>query len=250
MYKSRLLSMTATAALSISLLTACNMNNDKTAMNNNKKMSGISTNNGYGYTTNRTDNRYGYTPVRTDNGSQYTVDQVGRRVRLCPCPNQTPPTQPTTPDTTTPSNNTNQKQTPAPTPAPTPSSGGNISDMAIKVIELTNIQRQKNGLPALQADTSLSKVAQAKSDDMLSKNYFSHTSPTYGSPFDMMKQFGITYRSAGENIAKGQRSAEEVVNAWMNSEGHRANILNPHFTHIGIGHTTNQDIWTQMFIGK
>ena len=60
---------------------------------------------------------------------------------------------------------------------------------------------------------------------MHNKRYFSHTSPTYGSPFDMMKSYGINYRAAGENIAKGQTSAEQVMNAWMNSSGHRANIL-------------------------
>ena len=71
---------------------------------------------------------------------------------------------------------------------------------------------------------------------MQTKNYFSHTSPTYGSPFDMMKAYGISYKSAGENIAMGQRSPEEVVQAWMNSQGHRENIMNPNFTHIGVGH--------------
>ncbi len=80
--------------------------------------------------------------------------------------------------------------------------------------------------------------------------YFSHTSPNYGSPFDMMKEFGITYRSAGENIAMGQSTPEEVVNAWMNSEGHRKNILSSSFTHIGVGHVAEGNYWTQMFIGK
>ncbi|MDF2592072.1 MAG: sporulation protein, partial [Clostridia bacterium] len=77
-----------------------------------------------------------------------------------------------------------------------------------------------------------------------------HTSPTYGSPFDMMKQFGITYKTAGENIAMGQRTPEEVVKAWMNSPGHRANILKSSFTHIGVGYVANGSYWTQMFIGK
>lgn len=85
---------------------------------------------------------------------------------------------------------------------------------------------------------------------MQQQNYFSHTSPTYGSPFDMMRDFGITYRSAGENIAKGQTSPEEVVQAWMNSQGHRENILNANFTHIGVGYEQNGNHWTQMFITK
>lgn len=85
---------------------------------------------------------------------------------------------------------------------------------------------------------------------MAVNNYFSHTSPTYGSPFDMMKKFGISYTAAGENIAKGQRTPQEVVTAWMNSEGHRANILNKNYTHIGVGFEENGYIWTQQFIKK
>ncbi|MFH7820379.1 CAP domain-containing protein [Neobacillus thermocopriae] len=119
-----------------------------------------------------------------------------------------------------------------------------------KVVDLTNQERAKQGLPALKVDEQLSKMAREKSRDMSAKNYFSHTSPTYGSPFDMMKQYGISYRSAGENIAMGQRTPEEVVKAWMNSEGHRKNILNPNFTHIGVGHVSQGNYWTQEFIGK
>ena len=87
---------------------------------------------------------------------------------------------------------------------------------------------------------------------MVNKNYFNHTSPTYGSPFDMMKQFGISYNTAGENIAMGQKTPSEVVTAWMNSEGHRKNILSSNFTQIGVGVAKNasgQLYWTQMFIG-
>lgn len=119
-----------------------------------------------------------------------------------------------------------------------------------EVVELTNKERAKQGLKALSVDSKLSKSARAKSQDMKDKNYFSHTSPTYGSPFDQMKQFGITYKSAGENIAQGQRSPQEVVTAWMNSEGHRANILNKSYTHIGVGYVKSGNYWTQQFIGK
>lgn len=125
-----------------------------------------------------------------------------------------------------------------------------ITQTEQRVIELTNAERRKNGLSALQADTSLSNVAREKSRDMQQNNYFSHTSPTYGSPFDMMRDFGVTYQSAGENIAKGQRTPEEVVNAWMNSEGHRKNILSGEYTHIGVGYNANGNYWTQMFIKK
>ncbi|WP_374103876.1 CAP domain-containing protein [Bacillus sp. ISL-7] len=127
---------------------------------------------------------------------------------------------------------------------------GTVSQYVQQVIDLTNAQRSKNGLPALKADTQLNSVAQKKSLDMQQKNYFSHTSPTYGSPFDMMRDFGVTYKSAGENIAQGQRTPQEVVTAWMNSEGHRRNILSSNFTHIGVGFEATGKHWTQMFIGK
>ncbi|PLR78384.1 sporulation protein [Bacillus sp. V3-13] len=138
-------------------------------------------------------------------------------------------------------------QQPAKAAAPASSQ---VSAFEQQVFELTNQERAKHGVPALQLDVQLSKVAREKSRDMQAKGYFSHTSPTYGSPFDMMKQFGISYRTAGENIAMGQRSPQEVVTAWMNSEGHRKNILNPSYTHLGVGHVAQGNYWTQMFIGK
>ncbi|NWO13163.1 MAG: hypothetical protein HLX49_05900 [Virgibacillus sp.] len=125
-----------------------------------------------------------------------------------------------------------------------------LSQFEQEVVDLTNQERAKQGLPALKVDTELSKVARAKSKDMAANGYFAHNSPTYGSPFDMMKQFGISYSTAGENIAKGQRSPQEVVNAWMNSQGHRENIMNAKFTHIGVGYVEQGNHWTQQFIGK
>jgi len=119
-----------------------------------------------------------------------------------------------------------------------------------EVIRLVNVERANVGLPALKYDWELARVAEHKSQDMADKNYFSHTSPTYGSPFNMMKNYGINYRSAGENIAQGQKTAAQVVDAWMNSEGHRANILNKNYTHIGVGYVANGNYWTQMFIQK
>ena len=119
-----------------------------------------------------------------------------------------------------------------------------------EVIRLVNVGRQKRGLAPLKENWELSRVARHKSIDMRAKNYFSHTSPTYGSPFDMIRAYGISYRSAGENIAKGQRTAQEVMNAWMNSEGHRRNILNAGFTQIGVGYEPNGHYWTQMFISQ
>lgn len=117
-----------------------------------------------------------------------------------------------------------------------------------QVVALVNKERAKAGLKPLAVDAALTKAAQAKAKDMSDNNYFSHTSPTYGSPFDMMKQFGISYKTAGENIAKGQRTPQEVMDGWMNSPGHRANILNASYTHIGVGYVNGY--WVQEFIGK
>jgi len=122
-----------------------------------------------------------------------------------------------------------------------------------QVLVLVNQERSKAGLKPLQMDWELQRVARTKSCDMAQKNYFSHQSPTYGSPFDMMKQFGINYKSAGENIASGQTTPAEAMEAWMNSSGHRANILNTTYTHIGVGYCTGGQyghMWTQMFISK
>ncbi|WP_193224695.1 SafA/ExsA family spore coat assembly protein [Bacillus sp. B1-b2] len=125
-----------------------------------------------------------------------------------------------------------------------------IKTVEREVIRLCNVERQKNGLPALSENWELSRVARDKSMDMSQKNYFSHTSPTYGSPFDMMRAYGVSYKSAGENIAQGQTTAQAVVNAWMNSSGHRANILSGSFTQIGVGYYGSGNYWTQMFISK
>lgn len=119
-----------------------------------------------------------------------------------------------------------------------------------EVVRLVNQRRAEHGLKPLTQDWQLSRVARYKSQDMKDLGYFSHTSPTYGSPFQMMKSFGISYRTAGENIAKGYASPEAVVNAWMNSPGHRANILNSTYTHIGVGFVSSGNHWTQMFISK
>ncbi|CAN7245549.1 CAP domain-containing protein [Peribacillus frigoritolerans] len=122
-----------------------------------------------------------------------------------------------------------------------------------QVLSLVNEERAKSGLPSLKMDTAISKVAILKSEDMRDSNYFNHTSPSYGSPFEMMKSFGISYRYAGENIAAGQPSADAVMKSWMNSPGHKENILNKNYTHIGIGHVTGgkyAHYWTQQFIGN
>lgn len=118
-----------------------------------------------------------------------------------------------------------------------------------EVIRLVNERRKEAGLTELKTDWELSRIARYKSQDMRQNGYFSHTSPTYGTPFEMIKAFGLSYKTAGENIAYGQRTPQEVMNAWMNSPGHRANILNAGFTRIGVGYEPNGNYWTQMFIG-
>ena len=118
-----------------------------------------------------------------------------------------------------------------------------------EVIRLVNEIRAENGLKPLTANWELSRVARYKSEDMSNNRYFSHTSPTYGSPFQMIKAFGLSYRTAGENIAYGYRTPAAVVDGWMNSSGHRANILNASYTQIGVDYCANGNYWTQMFIG-
>ncbi len=131
-----------------------------------------------------------------------------------------------------------------------PSVSSTVISFESEVVRLVNAERSKTGLAPLTQDWQLSRVARYKSQDMKDLGYFSHTSPTYGSPFEMMKSFGITYSTAGENIAKGYSTPEDVVKAWMNSPGHRANILNSSYTHIGVGYVAQGGYWTQMFISK
>jgi len=162
---------------------------------------------------------------------------------------ETPKAEQTTsaPSTTPASTEQAAKETTQTTTTPV-AKADSASAFETQVVELTNAERAKYGLAPLKIYDPLMKVAHAKSQDMATNNYFSHTSPTYGSPFDQIKAAGITYRAAGENIAQGQRTPEEVVQAWMNSEGHRANILNANFTHIGVGYVANGNYWTQQFI--
>ena len=130
-----------------------------------------------------------------------------------------------------------------------PTTSSSVTSFEQEVIRLVNEIRIENGLRPLTYDWELSRVARYKSQDMKDNKYFSHTSPVYGSPFQMMKSFGIKYRSAGENSARGQSTPQAVVNGWMNSSGHRANILNASFTTIGIGYVANCNYWTQWFVG-
>ncbi len=121
-----------------------------------------------------------------------------------------------------------------------------------EVFDLINKQRTNNGLPALKNDSEVQRIARIKAQDMVDNNYFSHNSPTYGSPFDMMKSFKVSYKTAGENIAANS-SNSSAVTAWMNSSGHKANILNSSFNYTGIGVVSSPrygKMYVQMFIGK
>lgn len=121
-----------------------------------------------------------------------------------------------------------------------------------EVFNLINAQRTAAGLAALKIDEELQNVARVKAKDMVDNNYFSHNSPTYGTPFNMIKNFGITYKAAGENIA-GNSSNQGAVNAWMNSSGHKANILSNNYNYTGVAvvsSPTYGKVYVQMFIGK
>lgn len=131
-------------------------------------------------------------------------------------------------------------------------SNSGLSSDEQQVFNLINEQRTVVGLSALKIDEELQNVARVKAKDMVDNNYFSHNSPTYGTPFNMIKNFGISYKAAGENIA-GNSSNQGAVNAWMNSEGHKANILSNNYNYTGIAVVSSPKygkIYVQMFIGK
>ncbi|MFD3257841.1 CAP domain-containing protein [Paenibacillus lentus] len=190
------------------------------------------------------DNVKWYIPSLPAPGKQTETPQVPQK--------ETPTAPSQKPTTPSQKPSTGNGTTTAPT---TPSKDNNstagqtdAASFAAQVVDLVNKERSKAGLKPLATQADLTKVAAAKAADMRQNGYFDHQSPTYGSPFDMMKQFGVTYRYAGENIAKGQRTPAEVMNAWMNSEGHRQNIMNANFTNIGVAY--DNGYWVQEFIGK
>ena len=141
----------------------------------------------------------------------------------------------------------------APVKGTTPAAiNSDISQDEQKLLELVNKARADEGLDQLSIDESLMKVARTKAKDMIENNYFSHQSPTYGSPFDMMRQFENAFKSAGENIA-GNKTVEGAFKAWMASDSHKNNILNSGFKVTGIGIETSSTygkILVQQFIGR
>ena len=168
-----------------------------------------------------------------------------RSIPCAPSQPDTPdiPDAPDTPETP------EMPDTPETPDTPEPPDSGSTSSYARQVLDLVNRERAVYGLESLALDDTLSRYAAVKSQDMHDNAYFSHTSPTYGSPFDMMKSFGISYNYAGENIAMGYATPEAVVTSWMNSPSHRANILSSNFTRMGIGYVEDGNYWTQWFIG-
>ena len=156
--------------------------------------------------------------------------------------------QPTTPVTTTPTS------TPTPTPTPTPSTNPTVPAIPAvsaltadeqHMVDMINQERIAAGVNPVKVDLRLAAVGRAKAIDMNVNNYFSHTSPTYGSPWAMMQQVGLTVGWAGENIGRTQ-SVESAMAGFMTSPGHRANILDPRFTHVGIGIAGN--LYVQEFL--
>jgi len=191
-----------------------------------------------------------YYSTKTSNNTTLIVYSTGNRYYYVYQPTTTT-VKPSVPTTTKPSTPTTNPTNPTnPTPTPQPSTG--ISAEESKMVNLVNQARISQGIKPLTVNSQLVNLARKKSQDMVAKNYFSHNSPTYGSPFDMIKNAGITYRTAGENLA-GAATTESAHQNLMNSSGHRANILNPSFTEIGIGIASGSiygNIYTQLFIGR
>lgn len=142
----------------------------------------------------------------------------------------------------------NQPATPDQPETNVPDQGSSsVSELERAVVTLVNKERAAYGLSPLTISSQLCDGARLKSQDMRNNNYFDHNSPTYGTPFEMMRSLGITYSAAAENIAMGYSTAEAVVNGWMNSAGHRANILSEQYTTIGVGYVQDGGYWTQWF---
>lgn len=163
-------------------------------------------------------------------------------------PTAKPTAAPTVKPTATPTVKPTTEPTVKPTQAPSTESA-----MEKEVLSLVNKVRAENGLSALTWADDVANVARAHSRDMINRSFFSHTNPDGQSPFDRLKNSGISYRTAAENIAYGQKTAEAVMNSWMNSSGHKANILNKNVKEIGVGAVRNQNgtvYWTQMFVAR
>lgn len=168
-------------------------------------------------------------------------------------PEVTPEVTPEVPESTpnVPENTPEVPENTPNVPEETPDKPGtDVSEFAVRVFDLTNQERINAGLEPFKWSDDLAAVAYAHSADMAARNFFSHNNPDGQTPFDRMRAYGISYTYAAENIAMGQRTPEAVVSGWMNSAGHRANILNPNLTHLGVGFyqtSGGTNYWTQNF---
>ncbi len=177
------------------------------------------------------------TPDSPDNNKPETPDS----------PDNNKPETPDSPDNNKPENpdapDNNQPENPS-----LPDTDTENADFVRQVVDLVNRERAKAGLSPVTADTSIQAAAQVRAREI--EKSFSHTRPNGSSFSTALTQQGVTYRGSGENIAWGQKTPEQVMNGWMNSEGHRANILNKNFTKIGVGYHQNAsgtNYWTQLF---
>ncbi|TCK93120.1 putative YkwD family protein [Natranaerovirga hydrolytica] len=145
----------------------------------------------------------------------------------------------------------NQPEAPDPTPEPEiEDDTAELTTMEREFVDLVNAERRKNGLSEYAINMDVVNVSRVKAQDMVDNNYFSHDSPVYGSPFEMLNNFGVSYRTAGENIA-GNNSVQRAHNALMNSSGHRANILSTNYDSIGVGivpHPRYGYVFVQLFL--
>jgi uncharacterized protein YkwD len=183
------------------------------------------------------------------------ASRAGRADRAAPAPTLGPMAKPsptanparstTTATPRRPSRPAARPTTP-PAPGPTSSAPAPAAGITAEVTRLTNLERAKAGCGALRIDSRLTAAAQAHSEDMVDRDYFSHTSPDGEGPGDRAAAAGYPNWS-GENIAAGYPTAAAVVQGWMNSAGHRANILNCQSKATGVGYDARRDMWTQMF---
>ncbi len=204
---------------------------------------------GTGYSVVTTVNKNEYVRVFAGVGNWYIIQTEGDNVGAV-SKQYIKPIYPT--GSSTNSNNTGSGTSSGGTSTNTPSASSTLTSDELEVFNLINQQRANNGLPALKVDSEVQRVARIKAKDLVDNNYFAHNSPVYGTPFEMLKSFGISYKSAGENIA-GNSNNSSAVTAWMNSSGHRANILNSSYNYTGIGVVSSPKygkIYVQMFIGK
>ncbi|WP_236354714.1 CAP domain-containing protein [Konateibacter massiliensis] len=222
-------------------------------------------------------NSNGTTTVDTSTGQTSTPSTGSQNGTNCPNNSVTTPTETTTPETTTPSDTTTTPETTVPetttpsetttpetttpetttpeTTAPTETTDSSTTEnttsnasYAQQVVDLVNVERAKEGLNPLTNNALIAKAATVRASEIQTK--FEHVRPDGSGFVTALKEQGITYRGAGENIAWGQKTPQEVVTAWMNSPGHRANIMNPNYVNIGVGNLQNSagtQYWVQIF---